>query len=147
MKATKAKEEDSEENELKDPKSPAADQWTKILERVRELQGNAIDSDGLVHHFRPDDALNVDQGNTGHADHEETGTANQGQGQQAARRPHGQTQRGNMMVRETETFAQRVDRIYKAEEERERRKAKVHSEEESTDQESAKRPKGRHDEL
>lgn len=147
LRATKAKEEESEENESKDSKSTAADQWTKILERVRELQGNAINSNGFVHQFRPDDALNVDQGNTGHADHEETGTANQGQGQQAARRPHGQTQRGNMMVRETETFAQRVDRIYKAEEERERRKAKVQSEEESTDHENAKQPKSRHDEL
>ncbi|MCO5565677.1 hypothetical protein L7F22_019351 [Adiantum nelumboides] len=153
LKATKAKGESSEEGEEDDPnhpKSPASDQWTKILDRVRELQGSAINSDGVVYQVRPDDALNVDQANDrSYTDHVETNTdtANQGQGPQAAKRPHSQPQRGNMMVREPETFAQRVDRIFKAEEERERRKAKVQSEDESADQEEAKLSKSRHDEL
>ncbi|PWN33974.1 uncharacterized protein FA14DRAFT_161570 [Meira miltonrushii] len=146
LKATKEKEESSEEEDSKHPKGPVSDQWTKILERVRELQGNAIGSDGVMYQFKPDDALNADQVNDqGHAGHAETGTANQGQ--QGAKRPHSQPQRGNMMVREPETFAQRVDRIYKAEEERARRKAKAQSEDESAEQEEAKQPKSRHDEL
>lgn len=150
LKATKAKEENNEEEDPKHPKSPVSDQWTKILEKVKELQGNTITSDGVMYQFMPDDALNADQINDqGHAGHEETGTDTANQGQQTARRQHAQPQRGNMMVREPETFAQRVDRFYKMEEERERRKAKLkaESEDESTEQKKAKQPNSWHDEL
>lgn len=153
LKATKAREESKKEGNEEDsdlPKDQVSDQWTRILEKVRELQGSVITSDGVKYQINPDDASQTDQANNqGQSDPTgaKTGSANQAQGQQAARRPHGQPQRGNTMIRETETFAQRVDRIFKAEEERERHKANAQREEDDKDQEKTKKPKNWHDEL